>query len=91
MMVLPPFTPLQENILTKKHINVAKFLTNLKFPIPIMNQIMTMLHKDTKLKPKETGLIWLKKHPETYKAWLKDITTDGKPALPVFEKHLSTL
>ncbi|HPJ35721.1 MAG TPA: ABC transporter substrate-binding protein [Spirochaetota bacterium] len=76
----------------KGHPNVMKFLENLKFPVPMMNQIMTMLHENSKLKPKEAGILWLKKHPEKYKEWLKDVTTfDGKPALPVFEKHLSTL
>lgn len=72
--------------------NVMKFLENLKFPVPMMNQIMTMLHENNKLKPKEAGIQWLKEHPETYRGWLKGVTTfDGKPALPVFEKHISTL
>ncbi len=58
----------------------------------MMNQIMTVMHKNGELKPKDAGLMWLKKHPKTCRGWLKDIKSyDGKPALPVFEKYMSTV
>ena len=76
----------------KEHPNVALFLKNLKFPVPMMNQIMTILHKNKDMKPKEAGILWLKKNPGTYREWLKDVKTyDGKPALPVFEEHIKTI
>ncbi len=76
----------------KEQPNVAKFLMNYKFPVSMMNQIMVDLNKNKNLKPKEAGLMWLKKNPAIYKEWLKDITTaDGKPALPVFEKYINDL
>lgn len=72
--------------------NVAKFLKNFTFPVSMMNQIMTTLHENDDLKPKEAGLQWVKDHPEIYKKWLEGVKTfDGKPALPAFEEYLSTL
>ncbi len=74
----------------KEKPNVARFLENLKFPVSMINEIMTMLNKNKKMKPLEAGLKWLKKHPETYKTWLKGIKTiDGKDALANFEKFLA--
>lgn len=70
--------------------NVATFLKNYKFPIYMINQIMTEMHKDTNRGSKEVALEWVKKHPELYKAWLKDVKTiDGKSAVPAFEKSLA--
>jgi glycine betaine/proline transport system substrate-binding protein len=69
--------------------NVATFLKNFKFPIYLINQIMTEMHKDTDKKVEEVSLAWVKKHPELYKSWLKDVKTiDGKPAVAAFEKFL---
>ena len=63
--------------------NVAKLVTNMNFPIPMMNQIMTTLHEHKGLKPREAGRSWLKAHPDTAKRWLEGVTTaDGKPGLP---------
>jgi glycine betaine/proline transport system substrate-binding protein len=69
--------------------NIATFLKNFKFPIYLINQIMTEMHKDTDKKVEEVSLAWVKKHPELYKSWLKDVKTiDGKPAVAAFEKFL---
>lgn len=69
--------------------NVAAFLKNFTFPVAMINQIMTTMHTQKGLSPRNAGLIWLKKHPETYRSWLKNVTTtDGKPAAPVFETAL---
>ncbi|MDY0362399.1 MAG: ABC transporter substrate-binding protein [Desulforegulaceae bacterium] len=72
--------------------NIAVFLKNFKFPIPMMNQIMDMLNKDQSLTPKEAGLDWIKKHPEVYKPWFKDVKTkNGKNGLTAFKNYLKKL
>jgi len=76
----------------KEKPNVAKFINNYTFPISMMNEIMTILNKNNEMKPDEAGLEWIKKHPEIYKVWLKDIkTVDGKEALPAFENYLKSI
>jgi len=76
----------------KENPNAARLLKNMTFPVAMMNQIMTTLHNDNSQTPREAGLAWVKKHPETYKHWLKDVTTaDGKPALAAFEASLKTI
>jgi glycine betaine/proline transport system substrate-binding protein len=75
----------------KKYPNVAVLLKNLKFPIPMMNQIMARLHENRakEEKPLHAALVWLKSHPEVYKGWFDGVTTkSGKPALPVFTAAL---
>jgi glycine betaine/proline transport system substrate-binding protein len=73
----------------KEQPEVATFLKNFKFPIPMMNQIMTMLDKDHNLTTREAGLSWIKDHPEVYTPWFKGIkTTDGKDGLKAFENYL---
>jgi glycine betaine/proline transport system substrate-binding protein len=72
--------------------NIIKFLENYTLPVSMTNEIMDMLNKDSKLKPIDAGIKWMKKNPEAYKKWLDGVTTvDGKPALPVFEKYLESL
>ncbi len=72
--------------------NVALFLKDFIFPIPMMNEISSMLKNDKKLKHAEAGLTWIKQHPEIYRGWLKRVkTVDGKPALPVFEAYLQSI
>ncbi len=74
----------------KDHPNVAKLLKNMTFPIDMMNQIMTTLHNNKDLKPREAGLQWIQKHPDVYKKWLDGVTTaDGKPGLAAVEACLS--
>ncbi|KAB1442444.1 glycine betaine ABC transporter substrate-binding protein [Pseudodesulfovibrio senegalensis] len=73
----------------KENPNAAKLLKHMVFSIDMMNQIMTTLHADHTLAPRDAALAWLKKHPEVYKKWLEGVTTeDGKPAVPAFEKTL---
>ncbi len=73
----------------KEEPNVMAFVKNLRFPLAMMNQIMTKMHKDSNLTPLKAGLSWVKAHPEVYKAWLAGVTTkDGKPALPAWEAWL---
>lgn len=73
----------------KERPNVARFLKQLTFPVPMMNEIMTAIHKDKNLTPGQSGLIWLKAHPKTYEKWLKGVTTaGGKPAAPAFKTYL---
>ncbi len=69
--------------------NVATFLKNFTFPVAMINQIMTAMHTQKGLSPRDAGLIWLKQHPDTYRDWLKNVTTTGgKPAAPAFEVAL---
>jgi len=50
------------------------------------------MHTRKGLSPRDAGLIWLKQHPDTYRGWLKNVTTtDGKPAAPVFEAALERI
>nr|WP_319393262.1 ABC transporter substrate-binding protein [uncultured Desulfobacter sp.] len=72
--------------------NVATFLKNYTFPVAMINQIMTAMHNQKGLSPRNAGLIWLKHHPDTYRGWLKNVTTtDGKPAAPVFAATLEKI
>jgi glycine betaine/proline transport system substrate-binding protein len=69
--------------------NVALYLRNLDFPVSMINQIMTQLHEDNTLSPKDAGLNWVSNHPEKYKEWLKGVKTfDGTPAIDAFEPAL---
>lgn len=69
--------------------NVAVFLKNYTFPISMINDIMTLLHKNRELEPAQAGLMWLKSHPERYQSWLKNVNTiNGKPASTAFEAAL---
>lgn len=69
--------------------NIMAFIENFTFPLSMMNQIMTTMHENPDVKPREAGLAWIKAHPEVYKKWLDGVTTkDGKPALPAWEAWL---
>jgi glycine betaine/proline transport system substrate-binding protein len=58
----------------------------------MINQIMTAMHTQKGLSPRDAGLIWLKHHPDTYQGWLKNVTTTGgKPAAPVFAAALEKI
>jgi glycine betaine/proline transport system substrate-binding protein len=72
--------------------NVAVFLKNFTFPVSMVNQIMVTLYAQTGLSPSEAGLAWLKQHPDTYRGWLKNVTTvDGKPGVTAFEAALDNI
>ncbi|WP_300464929.1 ABC transporter substrate-binding protein [Desulfobacula sp.] len=72
--------------------NVAVFLKNYTFPVSMVNQIMTTLHTQKGVSPKQAGLAWLKQHPDTYRGWLENvITVDGKPGVNAFEAALANI
>jgi glycine betaine/proline transport system substrate-binding protein len=69
--------------------NVAKLFKNMVFPVSMMNQIMTSVHKDASMGLTKAGLVWLKAHPEMYEKWLDGVTTaDGKPGVPALKAYL---
>nr|WP_321256500.1 ABC transporter substrate-binding protein [uncultured Pseudodesulfovibrio sp.] len=71
--------------------NVAKLFKNMTFPVSMMNQIMTSVHKDKTIGLSKAGLKWLKANPATYENWLKGVTTaDGKPATTAFKAYLDS-
>ncbi|WP_439618784.1 choline ABC transporter substrate-binding protein [Shinella sp.] len=60
--------------------NVAKFLTNLRFTLPMENEIMGAILNDGK-DADAAATEWLKAHPDAVTPWLEGVTTiDGKPA-----------
>ena len=60
--------------------NVAKFVTNLRFTLPMENEIMNAILNDG-TDPDTAAATWLKAHPDAVKPWLDGVTTiDGKPA-----------
>jgi len=75
--------------LEKDNPNVAKLFKNMVFPVSMMNQIMTSVHKDASMGLTKAGLVWLKAHPEMYEKWLAGVTTaDGKPGAPALKAYL---
>jgi len=64
--------------------NVAKLLTNLKFSLPMENEIMGAILNDG-ADPADATLNWLKANPETALGWVDGVTaldgSDGKAAV----------
>lgn len=72
--------------------NVARFLENFIFPIPMMNEISKMLNDNKKLSHGEAALIWVKNNPEIYQGWFEQVeTVGGEPALQAFEAYLQAI
>ncbi|UTV98727.1 choline ABC transporter substrate-binding protein [Marinomonas rhizomae] len=68
--------------------NVGKLITNLKFSLPMENQIMGAILDDGK-KPNIAAKEWLKANPEVLDAWLKGVTTkSGDNGLNAVKSHL---
>lgn len=68
--------------------NVGSFLKNLKFTMPMENQMMDLILNHGK-KPEQAAQSWLQKNPEILAKWLDGITTiDGKPGLPAVRNYL---
>lgn len=68
--------------------NVGKFITNLKFTLPIENQMMGYILDDGK-KPDVAAKEWLKGHPDVLNAWLAGVTTQsGGNGLAAVKSHL---
>jgi glycine betaine/proline transport system substrate-binding protein len=62
--------------------NVGKLLTNLKFTLPMENEIMGAI-LDEGEDADDASLAWMKAHPEVLDGWLDGVTTkDGEPGLP---------
>jgi len=77
--------------LEKDNPNAAKLFRNMTFPVSMMNQIMTSVHKDKTLKLTTAGLKWLKANPAMYEKWLNGVTTvDGKPGAAAFKAYLDS-
>jgi glycine betaine/proline transport system substrate-binding protein len=59
--------------------NAGKFISNLKFGLPMENQIMDAILKGTDAN--EAATAWLKANPDAVTPWLEGVTTfDGGDA-----------
>lgn len=68
--------------------NVGKLISNLKFTLPMENQIMGAI-LDEKKEANDAAKEWLKKNPDAIKPWLEGVTTkDGKDATEAVKKAL---
>jgi len=68
--------------------NVGKLVSNMKFSLPMENEIMGAILDGGK-KPPMAAEAWLKANPEVLDAWLDGVETkDGKPALAAVKKFL---
>lgn len=68
--------------------NVGKLIANLKFSLPMENQIMGAILDEGK-KPNIAAKEWLKANPEVLDAWLKGVTTkSGDNGLSAVKSHL---
>ncbi len=68
--------------------NVGKLLENLKFTLPMENEIMGGILDDGK-QPADAATDWLKQNPDVLNGWLDGVTTvDGKPGLPAVKAAL---
>lgn len=68
--------------------NVGKLIANLKFTLPMENQIMGAILFDS-AEPDKAATDWLKANPGTLDSWLDGVTTfDGQPGLPAVKKSL---
>ncbi|NLU99892.1 glycine/betaine ABC transporter substrate-binding protein [Marinomonas sp. UCMA 3892] len=68
--------------------NVGKLIANLKFSLPMENQIMGAILDEGK-KPNIAAKEWLKANPEVLDAWLKGVTTQsGDNGLSAVKSHL---
>ncbi|WP_425418039.1 choline ABC transporter substrate-binding protein [Oricola indica] len=62
--------------------NVGKLLTNLKFSLPMENEIMGAI-LDEGEDADDASLAWMKANPDVLDGWLDGVTTkDGEPGLP---------
>ncbi|MDD1779927.1 choline ABC transporter substrate-binding protein [Enterovibrio sp. ZSDZ35] len=81
------YTNVRQNYTTECP-NVGKLLTNLKFSLPMENEIMNGILNDG-VKPSVAAKEWLQGNPEVLTVWLEGVKTqDGKDALPAVKAHL---
>jgi glycine betaine/proline transport system substrate-binding protein len=70
--------------------NLGKLLSNLKFSLPMENEIMGAILNDGE-DPNDAAAAWLKEHPEVVEGWLEGVSTfEGEPGLPAVKEHLGT-
>ncbi|SIQ20941.1 glycine betaine/proline transport system substrate-binding protein [Rhizobium sp. RU35A] len=68
--------------------NVGKFITNLKFTLPMENVIMGKILNDGE-EPQKAASAWLKANPAAITPWLAGVTTvDGKDGLAAVKAKL---
>jgi glycine betaine/proline transport system substrate-binding protein len=68
--------------------NVGQLLKNLKFTLPMENEIMGAILNDGE-EGEAAATSWLTKHPEVLDGWLEGVTTfEGEPGLPAVKEHL---
>ena len=73
---------------SKECSNVGKLLDNLKFSLPMENQIMGSILFD-EVEPGKAATDWLKANPGVLDTFLAGVTTyDGQPGLPAVKKSL---
>lgn len=68
--------------------NVGKFISQLKFSLPLENEIMGDI-LDNGADPKDAAKAWLTAHPDVLAPWLNGVTThDGKDGLAAVKASL---
>ena len=68
--------------------NVGRFVENLKFTLPLENEVMGLILDDGK-EPPAAAKQWLAAHPDVLGPWLDGVTTiDGQPGLPAVKAKL---
>jgi glycine betaine/proline transport system substrate-binding protein len=68
--------------------NVAAFLRNLSFTLPIEDSVMNAILSNG-VAPAQAAQAWLKANPATWANWLDGVTTfDGKVAVPALKASL---
>ena len=68
--------------------NLGHLLSNLKFSLPMENEIMGAILDDGE-DPGDAASAWLKEHPDVLDGWLEGVTTfEGEPGLPAVKEHL---
>lgn len=74
--------------LTKDCPNLGKLIDNLKFTLPMENQIMGSILFDS-VEPDKAATDWLKANPSVLDGWLAGVTTfDGQPGEAAVKKSL---
>ncbi|MYZ48292.1 choline ABC transporter substrate-binding protein [Propylenella binzhouense] len=70
--------------------NAARLIAQLKFTLPMENEIMGAILDDGK-EPKAAATAWLRAHPDVLSGWLEGVeTTGGKPGLEAVKAALGS-
>ncbi len=70
--------------------NVGKFISQLKFSLPMENEIMGKILDDGE-SPEDAATTWLKANMDVLDGWLADVTTvDGKDGLAAVKEKLGS-